>query len=148
MYTHSTPRCVRYSDKLPMKITCNCWNNSLWNYLSARPGKQMSLEFPGIISLQIQVTTKDFESWIHYWTIPLNMNWSIYNPCKFPSLHTSHLLYRFVTCSENIYAAVTDMVELFPEVSLKFLQYRFYRMSGTVLNCLFRICNEYWVCQK
>ena len=31
----------------------------------------MSLEFPGIISLQIQVTTKDFESWIHYWTIPL-----------------------------------------------------------------------------
>ena len=28
----------------------------------------MSLEFPGIISLQIQVTTKDFESWIHYWT--------------------------------------------------------------------------------
>ena len=68
---HSTPRCVRYSDKLPMKITCNCWNNSLWNHLPARPGKQMSLESPGIISLQIQVTTKDFESWIHYWTIPL-----------------------------------------------------------------------------
>ena len=39
-------------------------------------GKQMSLEFPGIISLQIQVTTKDFESWIHYWTIPLSL-------CKF-----------------------------------------------------------------
>ena len=39
-HTHSTPRCVRYSDKLPMKITCNCWNNSLWNHLSARPGKQ------------------------------------------------------------------------------------------------------------
>ena len=33
----------------------------------------MSLEFPGIISLQIQVTTKDFESWIHYWTIPLTI---------------------------------------------------------------------------
>ena len=71
VHTHNTPRCVRYSDKLPMKITCNCWNNSLWNPLSARLGKQMSLEFPGIISLQIQVTTKDFESWIHYWTIPL-----------------------------------------------------------------------------
>ena len=54
-----------------MYVTCNCWNNSLWNHLSAKPGKQMSLEFPGIISLQIQVTTKDFESWIHYWTIPL-----------------------------------------------------------------------------
>ena len=60
-----------YSDKLPMKITCNCWNNSVWNHLSAKPGKEMSLEFPGIISLQIQVTTKDFESWIHYWPIPL-----------------------------------------------------------------------------
>ena len=70
-YTHSIPRCVRYSDKLPMKITCNCWNNSLWNHHSAKPGKQMSLEFPRIVSLQIQVTTKDFKSWIHYWTIPL-----------------------------------------------------------------------------
>ena len=28
----------------------------------------MSLEFPGIHSLRIQVTTKDFESWIHNWT--------------------------------------------------------------------------------
>ena len=35
---------------------------------------QMSLEFPGIISLQIQVTTKDLESWIHYWTIPLKLS--------------------------------------------------------------------------
>ena len=35
------------------------------------PGKQISLEFPGINLLQIQVTTKDFGSWIHYWTIPL-----------------------------------------------------------------------------
>ena len=31
----------------------------------------MSLEFPGIIFLQIQVTTTDFESWIHYWTMYL-----------------------------------------------------------------------------
>ena len=31
----------------------------------------MSLEFPGIISLQIQVTTKAFKSWIHYWTLKL-----------------------------------------------------------------------------
>ena len=68
---HSTPRRVRYSDNLPMKIPCNCWNHSLWNHLSARPGKQMSLEFPGIILLQVQVKTKEFESWIHYWTIPL-----------------------------------------------------------------------------
>ena len=30
--------------------------------LSAKPGKQMSLEFPRIISLQIQDTSKDFES--------------------------------------------------------------------------------------
>ena len=28
----------------------------------------MSLEFPGINSLQIQVITKDFENWVHYWT--------------------------------------------------------------------------------
>ena len=38
--TCSTPHCVQYSDKLLMKITCNCWNNSLWNHLSAKPGKQ------------------------------------------------------------------------------------------------------------
>ena len=37
----------------------------------------MSLEFPGINSLQIQVTTKDFESWIHHWTIlPYLLKWS------------------------------------------------------------------------
>ena len=36
---HAASRsCVRYSDKLPMKMTCNCWNNSLWNHLSAKPG--------------------------------------------------------------------------------------------------------------
>ena len=80
VHTNNTPRCIRYSDKLPMKITCNCWNNSLWNHLSARPGKQMSLEFPGIISLQIQVTIKDFESWIHYWTIPLNKSILVHVP--------------------------------------------------------------------
>ena len=52
--TCSTPsRCVRYSDKIPMKRTRNCWNNSLWNPLSAKPDKLMSLEFPGINSLQI-----------------------------------------------------------------------------------------------
>ena len=71
IHIHSIPRCVRYSDKLPMKIPCNCWNNSLWNHISAKPGEQMSLEFQRIVSLQIQVTTKDFKSWIHYWTIPL-----------------------------------------------------------------------------
>ena len=33
----------------------------------------MSLEFPGIINLlQIQVTTMDFVSWIHCWTLPLS----------------------------------------------------------------------------
>ena len=31
----------------------------------------MSSEFPGINSPQMQVTTNDVESWIHYWTIPL-----------------------------------------------------------------------------
>ena len=40
-------------------------------------GKQMSLDFPGIISLQIQVTSEDFESWINYWTIPLSFLWDI-----------------------------------------------------------------------
>ena len=33
--------------------------------------KYMILGFPGINSLQIHVSTKHFESWIHYWTVPL-----------------------------------------------------------------------------
>ena len=33
----------------------------------------MSLEFPRIVSLQIQVKTKDFKSWIiHYWNYTFN----------------------------------------------------------------------------
>ena len=31
----------------------------------------MSLEFSEINFLQIQVTTKNLGSWIHYWTMPL-----------------------------------------------------------------------------
>ena len=97
--THSTPRCIRYSDKLPMKITGNCWNNSLWNHLSAKPGKQISLEFPGIVSLQIQVTTKDFESWIHYWTIP----WKYY------------ILRWLLTCRLLVYQAPMDSMVMYME---------------------------------
>ena len=33
----------------------------------------MFLELLEINSLQIQVTTKEFECWIHYWTIPLKI---------------------------------------------------------------------------
>ena len=47
------------------KITCNCWNNSLWNLLSPRPGKQMSLEFPGLSRYKFKSRPRNFESWIH-----------------------------------------------------------------------------------
>ena len=96
--TRSIPsHCLRYSDKLPMKITCNCWNNLLWNHLSTKPGyTKMSLEFPGVISLQIQVTTKEFESWIHYWTIPLNSTLLCfcYHHLKYNSRLVSLCFYR------------------------------------------------------
>ena len=62
--------------------------NSLWKWhvhvqvtvetilseTTCQPNQGKQIEFPGIISLQIQVTTKDFKSWIHYWTTPLRLS--------------------------------------------------------------------------
>ena len=59
--THTVLRAAYgISDKLLWISQCNCWNNSLWNHLSAKPGKQMSLEFPGIVSLQIKSHDQGF----------------------------------------------------------------------------------------
>ena len=90
----TTSRWVRYSDKLPLKITCNCWNSSLWTTYQPNQCKQMSLEFPGMISLQIQVATKDFKSWIHYWTVHLS------NSC--PTVLGSILGLTFFHCMKPI----------------------------------------------
>ena len=42
----------------------------------------MSLEFPGINSLQIQATTEDFLNWVDNWTLGLPLTYLLYLPIK------------------------------------------------------------------
>ena len=71
-------------------------------------GTELSLEFPAINSRQIQVITKDVESWNHYWTIPL-MEGGNFN--HFKSFENAMILPTYVTKSPKPAQFMYDAAE-------------------------------------
>ena len=66
------------------------YGTSLWNHLSAKPGKQiMSLEFPGIISLQIQSNHRRF------WKLNLLLNYITFKVFLYPQIIFYYEQYEF-----------------------------------------------------